>query len=441
MILSMIIIFILGYVLIALEHKIKFNKAAIALLMCGIIWTILSVFGDDPNINSELVRHLGDTAEILVYIIGAMTIVNIIDSYNGFCIITQHIAVRNKRKLLWLLSFLTFFMSAALDNMATAIIMVVLLNRLVSNKDERWIFAGVIIIAANSGGAWSPIGDITTIMLWMRGNVTSVPLVENLLLPCIVATVVSTLLATRYIKNEEIVDDNIESTELSTPTKYSKRVLIFGVLSLLFVPVFKSVTHLPPYMGIMISLGVMWFITEGVYDRRIGVDNYVRNRVSMVLKNVDLTTILFFLGVVMSVSALQTAGVLDEAAKFLDRNVHHVFLTTGIIGFLSSVVDNVPLVAGSIGMYPIVDSATVLASADPTYTQAFVQDGLFWHLLAYCAGVGGSLLIIGSAAGVVTMGLEKISFIWYVKKISLLALAGYLAGIVVLFLVHIVVGI
>lgn len=434
MILSLLITFVAGYVLIALESKVKFNKAAVALLMCGVLWTLLAVFGDDADIDSQLIESLGDTAEILVFIIGAMAIVNLIDSYGGFAVITRHIATRNRRKLLWLLSFLTFFISSALDNMATAIIMVVLLNRLIRDKNERWVFAGVVIIAANCGGVWSPIGDITTIMLWMRGNVTSMPLVVTLFLPCIVSVVISTLLATRYISREDIAVESEDSAEELTSVRYSRLVLILGVMSMLFVPIFKSITNLPPFMGMMISLGAMWIITEGIFDKSRRVKVRVENRVAMVLKNVDFTTILFFLGIVMSVSALQTAGVLSYAAEFLDKNLHEVFITTGVIGILSSVIDNVPLVAAAIEMYPLADSASIAASADPSFARAFVQDGLFWHLLAYCAGVGGNLLIIGSAAGVVTMGLEKMNFMWYVKNISLLALAGYLSGIVVLYI-------
>ena len=442
MILSMLLIFIVGYILIAFEHKIKIDKAAIALLMCGTIWTIFSLLGIDPNIKSELVEHLGDTCEILVFLIGAMTIVNIIDSYDGFSIITKFITIRNKRKLLWLLSFLTFFMSATLDNMTTAIIMIVLINRLIKDDQERWMYAGIVIIAANSGGAWSPIGDVTTIMLWMRGNVTALPLVQNLLLPCLVSMIIPTLLATKVIKNEDIVysdEDNAEN--ITTPLKYRKRILLIGVISLLFVPVFKSITHLPPYMGMMISLGLMWIASEGIYDKKRALEGVIKNRITKVLKNVDLSTILFFLGILMSVAALQTAGILNSVSIFLDKNIHEVFSITGIIGVLSSVVDNVPLVAACMGMYPTATPEMVSAAASPEYTQAFVQDGMFWHLLTYCAGVGGSIMIIGSAAGVVTMGLENINFGWYLKNISLLAFIGYVSGMLVIFLEHTIVGI
>lgn len=444
MITGIVLIFILGYVCIALEHKIKIDKAAFALLMCGIIWTVLSIFSGDADIEGELVSYLGDTCETLIFLIGAMTIVDLIDMHGGFSIITDHITTREKRRLMWLLAFITFFMSAVLDNMTTTIIMVMVLRRLISDRHERWIFTGVIVIAANSGGAWSPIGDVTTIMLWMRGNVTSTALMGTLFVPCIVSVVIPTAIAIRYIRNEDAapVDESTFEAELPAGVgpRLSKFILITGVLSLLFVPVFKSITHLPPYMGMMVSLGVMWVLTEIIYDRKRGIEESIKCRVTKVLKHIDMPTILFFLGILMSVAALETAGVLTDVANWLDKQVHEVFTIAGVIGILSSVIDNVPLVAACMGMYPVMDTAAVAASADPAYMQSFVQDGLFWHLLTYCAGVGGSLLIIGSAAGVVAMGLEKINFGWYFKKITLLAFAGYASGILVILLEHLLVG-
>ena len=426
MITTMILLFVVGYLFIALEHKTKIDKSAVALLMAGAIWTVFSLLGNDPEIQHELVDQLGDTCEILVFLIGAMTIVDLIDSYGGFGVITDHITTRNKRKLMWLLAIITFFMSAALDNMTTTIIMVMLLRRLIANKKERWIFAGVIVIAANSGGAWSPIGDVTTIMLWMRGNVTAGNLIAALFLPCLVSVIIPTAIASRYVADRPAAPVGA----------------VVGVLSLLFVPVFKSLTGLPPYMGMMVSLGFMWILTEIIYDRKRSIRNMeesIQPRVAKVLKHIDMPTILFFLGILMAVGALQTGGVLTDMADWLDKSVHEVFTIAGAIGLLSSVVDNVPLVAACMGMYPVADAAAVAASADPAFAQNFVQDGLFWHLLTYCAGVGGSLLIIGSAAGVVAMGLEKISFGWYLKRISLLALAGYAAGIAVIWLEHLIV--
>lgn len=395
MIPTMILLFVVGYLFIALEHKTRIDKSAVALLMAGAIWTVFSLLGNDPHIQHELVDQLGDTCEILVFLIGAMTIVDLIDSYGGFNVITDHITTRNKRKLMWLLAIITFFMSAALDNMTTTIIMVMLLRRLIANKKERWIFASVIVIAANSGG----------------GAVGAKALASG----C-----------------PECIGPRLRLF-----------ILIVGVVSLLFVPVFKSLTGLPPYMGMMVSLGFMWILTEIIYDRKRSIRNMeesIQPRVSKVLKHIDMPTILFFLGILMAVGALQTGGVLTDMADWLDKNVHEVFTIAGAIGILSSVVDNVPLVAACMGMYPVADVATAAASADPAFAQSFVADGLFWHLLTYCAGVGGSLLIIGSAAGVVAMGLEKINFGWYLKRISLLALSGYLAGIAVIWLEHVLIG-
>lgn len=436
----MIALFVAGYVLIALEHKIKINKAAVALLMCGAIWSLFSMAGHDAGIASQLVEQLGDTCEILVYLIGAMTIVDLIDSHGGFSAITRLITTRNRRKLMWLLAFIAFFMSAVLDNMTTTIIMIMLLRRLVDDRRERWVYASLIVIAANSGGAWSPIGDVTTIMLWMRGNVSGGILMRNLLLPALVSVVVPTAIAMRYVARGEV--SRAVATAGTAPDlpagvtpQMSRLILITGVASLLFVPVFKSITGLPPYMGMMVSLGAMWVLTEIVYDRR-NIEESIQNRVSRVVKHIDMPTILFFLGILMSVAALQSAGVLSDLAGWFNRRIHEVFAVAGVIGVLSSVVDNVPLVAACMGMYPVQDAATLAASADAEFMRNFVQDGLFWHLLTYCAGVGGSLLVIGSAAGVVAMGLEKITFGWYLRKITPLAVAGYAAGMLVIWLEH-----
>lgn len=444
MITGIVLIFILGYVCIALEHKIKIDKAAFALLMCGIIWTVLSIFSGDADIEGELVSYLGDTCETLIFLIGAMTIVDLIDMHGGFSIITDHITTREKRRLMWLLAFITFFMSAVLDNMTTTIIMVMVLRRLISDRYERWIFTGVIVIAANSGGAWSPIGDVTTIMLWMRGNVTAGALSGYLLLPCLVSLIIPTAFASRMVKGHVThVADAVAADALpeGVGPRFSRSVLIGGILGLLFVPVFKSLTGLPPYMGMMISLSVLWVCTEIVYDRKRGIEESIKNRVAKVVKHIDMPTILFFLGILMAVSGLQYAGVLSDAAHFLDTHVHEAFSIATAVGILSSVVDNVPLVAACMGMYPVADPAAIAAAADPSYMAAFAADGTFWLMLAYCVGVGGSLLIIGSAAGVVAMGLEKIDFAWYFRRITLLALLGYVAGVVVIFVEHILVGI
>lgn len=439
----MILIFSVGYLFIALEHKTHIDKSAIALLMAGGIWTLLSLGGHTPGIQQALIDQLGDTCEILVFLIGAMTIVNLVDSYGGFTVITDHIASRNPYRLLALLTAITFLLSAALDNMTTTIIMVMLLRRLIADEHDRWVFASVIVIAANCGGAWSPIGDVTTLMLWTNGNVTSGRLVTSLLLPCLVAVAIPTLLAARLISR--VPAPTPQPLPKACPPYISPRLQRFmlgvGILSLLFVPLFKSLTGLPPYIGMMIALGGVWILSELIYYRKRSLRNLeesIQPRVAKVLKHIDMPTILFFLGILMAVGALQTAGILSSAAAWLDRNIHETFPIATVIGLLSSVVDNVPLVAACMGMYPVADAAAAATAADPAFAETFLPDGLFWHLLTFCAGVGGSLLIIGSAAGVVAMGLERISFGWYARRISLLALAGYAAGIAVIWIEHLI---
>ena len=446
----MIAVFVVGYVGIAMEHSININKSATALLMCGILWSIWSIFSPqvDPALTHEvlsaqIVEFLGEACEIIVFLIGAMTIVDLIDSHGGFEVITRHISTRKKTRLLWLVGTITFFMSALLDNMTTTIIMVMLLRKMIYNYRERWIFASMIVIAANSGGAWSPIGDITTIMLWMKGNVSTLNLMGTLILPCIVSVCVPMAIATHFLKG--VIEEEKTSEETSSRPEYitkkeSRIILVMGTVLLASVPVFKSVTGLPPYMGVMVALGIMWVYTELMYKKKRNIEESIKNRVSKVIKHIDMPTILFFLGILMAVSSLQSAGILTDAANFLNEKIHNIFAINTLIGILSSVVDNVPLVAASIGMYPVPDAAAIAASADPSYLEFFVKDGAFWHMQAYCAGVGGSLLIIGSAAGVVAMGLEKMNFAWYLKNITLLALAGYLAGIAVFGLEYYLLG-
>ena len=437
MITLIIAIFVLGYACIALEHKIKVDKAASSLVMFGLIWMVYSIFSGGAHVGAELMEHLGSTCETLVFLIGAMTVVEIIDTHGGFFIILKKITTRKKLKLLWLLAWIAFFMSAVLDNMTTTIVMVMVLRRMIEKPMDRWIFAGVIIIAANAGGAWSPIGDVTTIMLWMRGNVTTVPLITYLIVPCVVSLLVPLMFATMMVKKYKGEIFTQQELTYTLPEgvgrQFSRSVFYLGVFGLLMVPVFKAVTGLPPYVGVMIVLGLLWIYTEIVYGQKRDIEESAKNRVSKVIEHIDMPTILFFLGILMSVAGLQSAGILGSVATFLDESVHEVFTIAGSIGVLSSIVDNVPLVAGCMGMYPIATPDMIAASADPMYLQAFTQDGLFWLLLTYCAGVGGSILIIGSAAGVIAMGLEKINFTWYLKTISLLAFAGYVSGIAVIY--------
>ena len=433
MITTMNVLFVIGYIGIASEHVLHINKATFALIMCGVLWAVYAMCGHDPNLSEDMILALGDTCEIVVFLIGAMTIVELIDRYGGFNIIVHHIKAKNKRGLMWVLAVVAFFLSAILDNMTTTIIMVMMLRRMLSDQKERWMFASVIVLSANAGGAWSPIGDITTIMLWMKNYVSSLDLIENLLIPSLVSVAVPTWIATRFVKSEPVEALNESDRRVGYVLSehhygLSVAILVCGVAGLLFVPVFKAVTHLPPYMGILISLGVLWLVTELIV-RHYELDGKMEGRISQVVKNIDMSTILFFLGILMAVAALSQSGILGELAAWLNDTFHEVYIINGIIGVLSSIVDNVPLVAACMNMYPVMTEATAAVSADPSYALLFVEDGLFWHLLTFCAGVGGSLLIIGSAAGVVAMGIEKISFTWYLKRITWMALAGYVAGI------------
>ncbi len=433
MIAAMIIIFVIGYLLIALEHPLHMNKASFALITCGVLWSIYAIMGHDPNMHHAIVTQLGDACEIVVFLIGAMTIVEIIDRYGGFSFITEHIQAKGKRNLLWILCSLSFVMSAVLDNMTTTIIMVMMLRRLLSDQKERWLFAGLIVIAANAGGAFSPIGDVTTIMLWMDEKVSSVGLFINLIIPSILAMVIPVFIAQYSIEDGKM--QTVTTLAEKNPDLHerhphlSKAMLIIGVSGLLFVPIFKTVTGLPPFMGIMISLGIIWGITE-FWVKRFKIDSKMGGRVSSALHTIDMPTILFFLGILMAVSALSEVGVLNTLADEMNTRIHQPVLMTSIIGVLSSIVDNVPLVSACIKMF---EGMAPAGTVDP-YLLTFVEDGLFWHLLTFCAGVGGSLLIIGSAAGVVAMGIEKIQFFWYFKHISWLALIGYLAGVLVIWL-------
>lgn len=433
MIAILLTVFIIGYVLIASEHVLGINKATFALIMCAVLWSVYAMLGHDPNLSEDLITSLGDTCEIVVFLIGAMTIVELIDRYGGFHILVEKIHARSKRRMMWVLAFVAFFLSSILDNMTTTIIMVMMLRRMLSNQKERWTFGCVIVLAANAGGAWSPIGDITTIMLWMKNYVTSVSLIANLIIPSLISVIIPTAIATTMIANEPMEELNEQDSRSGYKMSehhhgLSVLILVCGVAGLIFVPIFKSITHLPPYMGILLSLGILWLLTELIV-RYYQLDGKIEGRISQVIGSIDMSTILFFLGILMAVSALGQAGILTNLAHWLNDQFHEVYIISGIIGVLSSIVDNVPLVAACMDMYPVATDALIQASADPAYTALFVEDGLFWHLLTFCAGVGGSLLIIGSAAGVVAMGIEKIPFMWYVKRITWLAFIGYVAGI------------
>jgi Na+/H+ antiporter NhaD/arsenite permease-like protein len=449
----MVVIFILGYVMIAFEHPLKIDKAAPALLIAVLGWTayvfgaeeilsnnssFLEYLSNNPDgdyshfIVHELSHHLTHHAEIIFFLMGAMTIVELVDAHEGFAVITDRIKTKSKVKLLWIICLLTFFFSAALDNLTTSIVMISLLRKLVADKKERWFFAGLVIIAANAGGAWSPIGDVTTTMLWIGTQITASNVITELFVPSLICILIPLIYLSFTSKGEvERPEFSQENEHLLNKTTPFERNLIFflGVGLLLFVPVFKTVTHLPPYMGMMFGLGVLWVVTEVIHRAK---NQEIKSELSVigVLRKIDIVSVLFFLGILIAISSLQSAGHLTSLAKILEENVGNIYAVNIIIGLLSAVVDNVPLVAASMGMYPIVspELLSTFSAESANYYQHFVQDGNFWEFLAYCAGTGGSALIIGSAAGVAVMGMERIDFIWYLKRMSLFAIAGYLAG-------------
>lgn len=420
MVTAIVIFFILGYLCIALEAFTKINKAVPALLMCVVCWTIyaVGVQHDAAYTSTALLEHLGDTSEILFFLMGAMTIVEIVDANGGFYFVKDALATKSKRALLWRITFMTFILSAILDNLTTSIVMIMVLRKLVEDHNDRMTFGGMIIIAANAGGAFSPIGDVTTIMLWIRGMISTGGVISQLLLPSIVAVVVSALCVSIFYLKGELKAPEVNEAPGAANNPDRMLILCVGVGGLIFVPIFRMLTGLAPFMGILLALGVLWLVSEYRCNRNALFCDNSHLHVTRLLSKIDMATILFFLGILMAVATLQETGVLTAFGEWLNEasNGNH-YLVTGIIGVVSSIVDNVPLVAGCMDMYPIA------AAGD------FGVDGLFWQLLAYCAGVGGSMLIIGSAAGVVVMGLEKISFGWYLRRFSWIAFVGYLAGI------------
>ena len=419
MIFIICLVFIIGYAAIALEHPIKINKAATALVTATICWAILALGSPDKESAVHFLgEHLGDVAGILFFLLGAMTIVELIDAHDGFEVITQKIRTTNKRKLVWIIGFITFFLSAALDNLTTTIVMVSLLRKLITNRNERLLFTGLVVIAANAGGAWSPIGDVTTTMLWIGGQITAGAIIIQTILPSLICVLIPTFLISRQLNgNVEKIEIN-HNLNFTTSSRERNIVFWLGIGALIFVPVFKTVTHLPPYMGILFGLGVMWIFTEIIHS---GKDEEEKGLLSVnhALRKIDTPSILFFLGILLSIAALQATGVLNNLAGWMSTAIGNVNIIVIAIGLLSAIVDNVPLVAAAQGMYGL---------------EQYPTDHYFWAFLAYSAGTGGSALIIGSAAGVAAMGLEKIEFFWYLKKISWLALIGFFAGAVVFIL-------
>jgi len=433
-----LVVFVLGYIAIAFEHPLKINKAASALITGVLCWTLYILAADQlvPGLDSyqeflshssghdgnpmhfvleELGIHVDEIAQILFFLIGAMTIVELVDIHGGFDVITRQIKTTKKVKLIWIISILTFFLSAALDNLTTSIVMVSLLSKIMTDRQTKLLFAGIIVIAANSGGAWSPIGDVTTTMLWIDDKITAPVIIVNTILPSLISLLAPLLVLTFTVKGD-VTPPAKDGDDGDLTAEWEKRfVLILGVAGLVFVPVFKIVTHLPPFMGMMFSLGILWAATELLNKSK---RDKFKERLSPAhaLERIDTSSMLFFLGILLAVGALQVSGLLGELAHWLDATIPNRNVTVTAIGLLSSIVDNVPLVAGAIEMYPVKDYPEL--STDAT----------FWQYLAYCAGTGGSVLIIGSAAGVAVMGIEKVEFFWYLKKISWLALIGYFAG-------------
>ena len=422
----MIALFVLGYAAIAFEHTIKIDKAASALITGVVLWAVYVFSGADiHDTEHHLLEHLSEIASILFFLLGAMTIVEVVDAHEGFSVITDRIRTSKPVVLLWILAWLTFFMSAILDNLTTSIVMVSLLRKLIKDQNMRWLFGGVIVIAANSGGAWSPIGDVTTTMLWIGGYVSTGSLISYIFLPSVAVLLAPLLYLTFTLKGSiERPNEVAPSANHDAISQRDKMTaLLVGVGGLLFVPVFKTVTHLPPFMGMMLSLGIMWVVTD-LLHRRKTAETRSEFGVLGVIRRIDTPSVLFFLGILLAVASLQTAGQLRDLAGILDTSIgtsteSGIYLVGGIIGLLSAIVDNVPLVAAAMGMYDMVPGTF------------FAQDDFFWKYLAFTAGTGGSVLIIGSAAGVAVMGLERIPFGWYLKRISFLALLGYFAGIAV----------
>jgi Na+/H+ antiporter NhaD/arsenite permease-like protein len=452
MFIAIIALFILGYTLIITEHTVKIDKAATALFIGVGCWILLVMgvmilpessqiaFSHYQTLHPDnthgligffefrLMEHLQEIASILLFLMGAMTIVEIIDAHEGFSIITQLITAKKKVSLLWIISIITFFLSAALDNLTTAIVMVSLIRKIIPDTQTRWFFGGIIIIAANAGGAWSPLGDVTTTMLWIGGQISAGNIITQLFLPSLFSMLVPLIILSVVLKG------NIDGSSTSTPSHEVEKkdqyiALIFGLGGLLFVPIFKTITHLPPFMGIMFSLGVLWMVTDWMHGRKLDTEKSRFSALSA-LRKIDMPSVLFFLGILLAVGALQELGALAQASVWLKDQFQNIYAINIIIGLLSAVIDNVPLVAASMGMYPIAEMTT------DAWLQHFVQDGAFWEFLAYCAGTGGSILIIGSAAGVAVMGLEKITFGWYFKKITPWAFLGYFSGAVYFMLTH-----
>ena len=420
MIIALVVIFIIGYLLITLEHAIHINKSAIALITAVLSWTILVMnpTNKDAALGS-LGHHFSGVAEIVFFLLGAMTIVELIDAHDGFQNITEKIKTTNKTKFIWTISLVTFFLSAVLDNLTSTIVMISIVNKLVKDKMVKWHLLGLVVISSNAGGAWSPIGDVTTTMLWIGHQITPLNIIKETFLASLTCMVVPTLIINYRIKGSILLEDKVPINQNVISTSFDRNLVFFiGVSCLLFVPFFKAITELPPYMGMLCSLGIMWVLTELMHHNKVS-DEKGNLSVSHALRKIDTPSILFFLGILMSIAALEQVGYLNDVATYLDHSIGDIKFIAMLIGLLSSVLDNVPLVAALQSMYSL---------------DMYPTDHYFWEFLAYTAGTGGSVLIIGSAAGVAVMGIEKIDFFWYLKNISWIALIGFIAGALVFIL-------
>lgn len=422
-------IFIAGYLFIALEHITKVNKSSIALLMSVVCWGLYSLVAGQDSLVSGFSRHVYDTCETILFLMGAMTIVAIVDTYGGFNFVTSKLRSKNLKTLLWKTVGMTFILSALLDNMTTCIVMIMVLQKLIKDRKTRLLFAGLTIIAANAGGAFSPIGDVTTIMLWIKGFITAEGVLTHLFIPSVVSIIIPTLFILPMLKRQAIVVgpyNNPGKTQSMASNISRKTIFFIGVGGLILVPIFRSITGLPPFLFVMGVLALLWISTEIMirFDGTIKMSGKEQAKVSNIITTIDMSTILFFLGTLLTVGAVEETGTLNYLGQWLRNTLGNVYLINGLIGVFSSIIDNVPLVASTMGMYQI-EPLTAVGDM-----QNYCQDGTFWQLLAYCAGTGGSILIIGSAAGVIVMGMEKISFSWYLKHFSWIALLGYIAGII-----------
>lgn len=415
MLTALIVIYVVAYLAIALEHPIRINKAASALVAAGLLWTVYAVsLGDPPKVGAQLSESVVATAQIVFFLMGAMTIVEVVDAHNGFDVVTRRIRTSKLSTLVWLVGLVTFILSAILDNLTTTIVMISLMRKLLARQEDRLFFVGIIVIAANSGGAWSPLGDVTTTMLWIGGQITPLAVIKGVFLPSLVSMVVPLAIIAYVLAGRDVVCREVQDDDHDVCTSEFERNLMFflGLGILVAVPAFKTATHLPPFLGILFGLGILWLVGDLMHRNK---EDAFKQRLTLAhaLSKIDMSSILFFTGILLAVATLEHARILTSLAQWMDQVVGRLDVIVLIIGVASAIVDNVPLVAASMGMYSLAQ---------------YPPDHFLWEFLAYCAGTGGSILIIGSAAGVAAMGLEKIHFFWYVKNISGLALVGYLAG-------------